>query len=49
MVLIEGKILAVHEKNGPLRGTGIWKMPTGLSDAGEDPSGSARSTGGNGY
>lgn len=21
---------------GPLRGTGVWKMPTGLLDAGED-------------
>jgi ADP-ribose pyrophosphatase YjhB (NUDIX family) len=36
VVIHEGKILAVQEKNGPLRGTGIWKMPTGLSDAGED-------------
>jgi ADP-ribose pyrophosphatase YjhB (NUDIX family) len=36
VVIHEGKMLAVQEKNGPLRGTGIWKMPTGLSDAGED-------------
>lgn len=36
VVIHNGKILAVQEKNGPLRGTGIWKMPTGLSDAGED-------------
>ena len=30
-----GKILAVQEKNGWLKGKGFWKMPTGLSDAGE--------------
>ena len=36
VVIHNGKILAVQEKNGPLRGTGIWKMPTGLADAGED-------------
>lgn len=32
----EGHLLLVQEKSGPLRGTGIWKLPTGLSDAGED-------------
>jgi ADP-ribose pyrophosphatase YjhB (NUDIX family) len=26
----------VQEKNGPLKGTGIWKLPTGLLDAKED-------------
>lgn len=36
VVINNGKILAVQERTGPLRGTGIWKMPTGLSDAGED-------------
>ncbi|CAM9480494.1 unnamed protein product, partial [Hapterophycus canaliculatus] len=25
----EGEVLVVREKNGPLRGTGIWKFPTG--------------------
>lgn len=37
----KGKMLLVQEKSGPLRGTGIWKMPTGLSDAGEDISDAA--------
>lgn len=32
----EGKMLMVQEKSGPLKGTGIWKMPTGLTEAGED-------------
>jgi ADP-ribose pyrophosphatase YjhB (NUDIX family) len=36
VVINDGKMLAVQERTGPLRGTGIWKMPTGLSDAGED-------------
>jgi ADP-ribose pyrophosphatase YjhB (NUDIX family) len=36
VVIHDGKMLAVQERTGPLRGTGIWKMPTGLSDAGED-------------
>lgn len=26
----EGQVLVVQEKNGPLRGQGVWKMPTGL-------------------
>ncbi|KAH7300357.1 hypothetical protein KP509_24G058300 [Ceratopteris richardii] len=30
------QVLAVQEKNGPLRGSGIWKMPTGLINQGED-------------
>lgn len=30
------KILTVLERNGPLKGTGVYKMPTGLSDPGED-------------
>lgn len=29
-------ILTVQEKRGVLRGTGIWKLPTGLVDVGED-------------
>ncbi|KAH7435468.1 hypothetical protein KP509_06G066300 [Ceratopteris richardii] len=30
------EVLAVQEKDGPLRGLGVWKMPTGLIDQGED-------------
>lgn len=30
------KVLMVQEKNGPLKGTGVWKMPTGLLFARED-------------
>ncbi|EFJ21091.1 hypothetical protein SELMODRAFT_176548 [Selaginella moellendorffii] len=30
------EVLAVQEKNGPLKGTGIWKMPTGLINQAED-------------
>ncbi|KAH9318476.1 hypothetical protein KI387_020245, partial [Taxus chinensis] len=30
------EVLAVQEKNGPYRGSGIWKMPTGLLHQGED-------------
>lgn len=29
-------ILAVQEKKGPLGGSGVWKIPTGLLDQGED-------------
>ena len=29
-------MLAVQECNGPLKGLGIWKLPTGLADAQED-------------
>lgn len=32
----KNEILAVQEKNGPLKGTGVWKMPTGLTNQGED-------------
>jgi hypothetical protein len=32
VILKDGKILLVQEKNGPLKGTGVWKMPTGLID-----------------
>jgi ADP-ribose pyrophosphatase YjhB (NUDIX family) len=32
----EKKILLVQEKSGPLRGTGVWKIPTGLVEAGEN-------------
>ncbi|CAM9747906.1 unnamed protein product, partial [Scytosiphon promiscuus] len=39
----DGDVLVVREKNGPLKGTGIWKFPTGLIDAGEDlPDAAAR-------
>ncbi|CAD7704096.1 unnamed protein product [Ostreobium quekettii] len=31
-----GQVLAVQEKNGPLKGMGVWKMPTGVVNAGED-------------
>lgn len=30
------EVLVVLEKSGPLRGTGVWKMPTGLVTQGED-------------
>ncbi|KAF8066283.1 NUDT2 [Scenedesmus sp. PABB004] len=30
------EVLVVQEANGPLRGEGFWKMPTGLVHAGED-------------
>jgi len=29
-------VLVVQEAAGPLKGSGVWKMPTGLVDAGED-------------
>jgi ADP-ribose pyrophosphatase YjhB (NUDIX family) len=32
----KGEILTVVEKNGPLRGKGVRKIPTGLCDPGED-------------
>ena len=32
----DGKLLCVQEKNGPLRGLGVWKVPTGLLDAQEN-------------
>lgn len=39
----EGAVLAVQERSGPLKGTGIWKIPTGLLDKGEDiPDGAIR-------
>jgi hypothetical protein len=28
-------VLVVQEANGPLRGQGVWKMPTGLVHAGK--------------
>lgn len=31
-----GLVLAVQERTGPLRGKGVWKLPTGLVHAGED-------------
>lgn len=30
------RVLAVQERNGPLKGKGVWKMPTGLVNVGED-------------
>ncbi|XVF70892.1 hypothetical protein PTKIN_Ptkin11bG0198700 [Pterospermum kingtungense] len=30
------EVLVVQEKSGPLRGTGVWKIPTGVVDEGED-------------
>lgn len=30
------EVLVVQEKNGILRGTGVWKFPTGVVDGGED-------------
>ncbi|KAL8243340.1 hypothetical protein R6Q59_009598 [Mikania micrantha] len=30
------EILVVQEKNGKMRGTGIWKIPTGIVEEGED-------------
>lgn len=30
------EVLAVQEKNGPLCGSGVWKVPTGLINQGED-------------
>lgn len=30
------RVLVVQEKTGPLKGKGVWKMPTGLVQAGED-------------
>ncbi|XP_026403088.1 nudix hydrolase 10-like isoform X1 [Papaver somniferum] len=32
----EGKVLVVQEKSGKLRGSGVWKYPTGVVDEGED-------------
>ncbi|BDA41663.1 Nudix hydrolase 2 [Coccomyxa sp. Obi] len=32
----DNHVLVVQEKNGPLKGRGVWKMVTGLVDAGED-------------
>lgn len=30
------QVLAIQERNGPLRGLGVWKMPTGLVNEAED-------------
>eukprot|EP00850_Spirogloea_muscicola_P010557 SM000062S19943 [mRNA] locus=s62:490816:493037:- [translate_table: standard] len=35
------EVLAVQERNGPLRGSGVWKMPTGLVNQDEDISAAA--------
>lgn len=41
-VLNERKeVLVVQEKNGPLKGKQVWKLPTGLIDRGEDVSAAA--------
>jgi ADP-ribose pyrophosphatase YjhB (NUDIX family) len=34
----KGKVLVVQEKQGPLKGKNVWKMPTGLVCQGEDVS-----------
>ena len=34
----KNEVLVVQEASGPLKGKGVWKMPTGLADAGEDVS-----------
>ena len=36
------KLLCVQEKNGPLKGMGVWKVPTGLADPQEDLAETAR-------
>ena len=33
---LSGKMLAVREKSGPAARAKLWKMPTGLTDPGED-------------
>lgn len=35
-VTVRPRILAVQERRGPLRGQGVWKLPTGLINQGED-------------
>uniref|UniRef100_A0A5B6ZLP9 Putative nudix hydrolase 2-like n=1 Tax=Davidia involucrata TaxID=16924 RepID=A0A5B6ZLP9_DAVIN len=32
----KGEVLVVQENSGPFRGTGVWKIPTGVVDEGED-------------
>ena len=32
----QGEMLVVQERHGVLRGQGVWKMPTGLAEPGED-------------
>ncbi|KAJ6814341.1 nudix hydrolase 10-like isoform X1 [Iris pallida] len=32
----KGEVLAVQERSGKLRGSGLWKFPTGVVDQGED-------------
>ncbi|KAI7746504.1 hypothetical protein M8C21_026242 [Ambrosia artemisiifolia] len=32
----DGQVLVVQEKGGKLRGTGVWKFPTGVVEEGED-------------
>jgi len=31
-----GRVLVVQERSGPLKGKGVWKIPTGLVQQGED-------------
>lgn len=38
----DNKLLCVQEKNGPLKGMGVWKVPTGLADPQEDLADTAR-------
>ncbi|KAI3809692.1 hypothetical protein L1987_19290 [Smallanthus sonchifolius] len=37
----KGEILVVQEKNGAFKGTGVWKLPTGTVEEGEDISAAA--------
>ncbi|CAE7399240.1 NUDT8, partial [Symbiodinium necroappetens] len=32
----EGQVLLVRERSGPAGRSGVWKIPTGMVDAGED-------------
>ncbi|KAM7492426.1 hypothetical protein LguiA_035347 [Lonicera macranthoides] len=32
----KGEVLVVQENNGKFKGTGVWKLPTGVVDEGED-------------
>lgn len=32
LIIIFGQVLVVQEKNGTFKGTGVWKLPTGVVD-----------------
>ncbi|XP_004293184.1 PREDICTED: nudix hydrolase 10-like [Fragaria vesca subsp. vesca] len=36
VAVMEDMLLVVQEKSGRLQGTGVWKIPTGVVDEGED-------------